>query len=99
VILVLGPAAALRAIAAGIEEEGVPFDAAERTGDAAALGREAALAAPAGIGVGADAHRVVVCLAAHGRAPYVELAADRGRLAGHVAGRLTSRRPLPSLEA
>jgi hypothetical protein len=99
VIVVLGPRTALQAIGAGIEEEGVPFEAAERQGDAAALGREAALLAPAGIGVGADAGRVVVCLAAYAKGPYLELPTARARLAGHAAGRITSRRPLPSLEA
>jgi hypothetical protein len=99
VIVAYGPASALAAIAAGIEEEGVPFEALERAGAARELGREAAHAAPAGIGIGADVERVVVFLAAWGRAPYVELAPAQARLAGHVAGCLTSRRPLPSLEA
>jgi hypothetical protein len=98
VIVLLGPAAVLQAAAAGIEEEGVPFEAVERAGPADDLGREAARTAPAGIGIGADSERVVVWLAAHGRGPYVVLPAGRARLAGHVAGRLTSRRPLPSLE-
>jgi hypothetical protein len=98
VIVALAPAAMLVQIAAGIEEEGVPFEAIERSGGAFELAREAARGAPGGIGIGGDADRVVVCLAAWAHEPYLDLPATSARQAGHAAGRLTTRRPLAFME-
>lgn len=87
-------AAQAAAIAAGCEEEGVPCDVAVDATTASALdrARRAAATAPLGIGIGGDAERVVVALAAAPGQAYI--VAPDARAAGHAAGRLAARRPL-----
>lgn len=85
--------AGARDVAAGCEEEAVPVEVAERTGDAAALAREAARAAPSGIGIGGDDERMVVALATWPH-PYLEAPVGEARHIGQSAARLAARRPL-----
>lgn len=87
------PAAAL---AAGFEEEGVPL-ACEPAGaaDVLALAREAAGRSALGLGIGGDAERLVLALAAWPGRPYLELATAQARSFGHAAARVAARRPLP----
>jgi hypothetical protein len=89
-----GDAAQGAAIAAGCEEEGVPCEVEVDATPASALerARRAATTAPLGIGVGGDADRVVVALAAAPGQAYV--VAPDARAAGHAAGRLAARRPV-----
>jgi hypothetical protein len=82
-----------RDLAAGCEEESVPARVERREGVAAELAREAARAAPAGIGVGGDAVTLVVALAGWPE-PYLTAPVGRARDVGHLAARLAARRPL-----
>lgn len=83
-----------REVAAGCEEESVPVRMELRQGTAAQLAREAARAAPAGIGVGGDAATLVIALAGWPE-PYVTAPVAQARMVGHAAARLAARRPLP----
>ncbi|MCC6223051.1 MAG: glycerol dehydratase reactivation factor [Thermoleophilia bacterium] len=90
----LRPAAAL---AAGFEEEGVPLACEPGSPpDALALAHQAAVRSGLGLGIGGDAERLVLVLAAWPGRPYLELPAARARLLGQAAARVATRRPLPS---
>ena len=85
-----------RDVAAGCEEESVPLRLEVREGTAAVLAREAARAAPGGVGVGGDRTTLVIALATWPQ-PYVSAPVASARLIGHAAARLAARRPLPFL--
>jgi hypothetical protein len=84
-----------RAIAASFEEEGVPVSITVAAGDAETLARCAARDAPAGIGIGGDADRLVVTLAAASGSPYLTGTPAAARHLGTCAARLVRRGPLP----
>ncbi len=86
-----------RQVAAGLEEEGVPFAISVEQADAMALGRRAATASPLGIGIGGDATRLVVVLAAAAGRAYLEGTVDDARQIGRQAARIAVRRPLSIL--
>ena len=86
--------AGAREVAAGCEEESVPLQLEVRQGAAAILAREAARAAPAGIGIGGDATTLVIALATWPH-PYVSAPVAEARRIGQTAARLAARRPLP----
>ena len=88
-------AAVARAIAASFEEEGVPVTVERVAGAALVLARRAAREAPAGIGIGGDAERLVIVLAAAAGTAYVERPTAEARLVGTCAARLVRRCPLP----
>ncbi len=90
-----GPA---RGLAAGFEEEGVPLTVERRSGEAFALAREAARLSPIGLGVGADAARLVLVLAAAPGRPYLTETPGQARAFGHAAARLAAGRPLARRE-
>lgn len=83
-----------REVAAGCEEESVPLQLELRHGAPAALAREAARAAPVGIGIGGDETTLVIALATWPR-PYVSAPVADARRIGQTAARLAARRPLP----
>jgi hypothetical protein len=93
-IVAYGDADGVRRVALGAEEESVPLACEERDGDADALARAAATDAASGIGVGVDAMRAVLRLAAWPHAPYVDTAAADARRVGHAAARLVKRVPM-----
>lgn len=86
-----GPRAAL---AAGFEEEGVPLTIRVAEGAPHALAREAARLAVLGLGLGGDAGRLVLVLAAAPGHPYVEGRASDARSFAQNAARVAARRPL-----
>jgi N-acetylmuramic acid 6-phosphate (MurNAc-6-P) etherase len=96
VLVLLDPAVefAGREVVAGLEEEGVPFAIGVECSDAMALGRRAAAASALGIGIGGDAARLVVVLAASAGRPYIEGTVADARTIGQQAARIAARRPL-----
>jgi cobalamin biosynthesis protein CbiG len=82
------------ALAAGFEEEGVPLTIGVAEGTPHALAREAARHALLGLGLGADAERLVLVLAAAPGDPYLEEAANNARSFAQNAARVAARRPL-----
>lgn len=62
--------------------------------DALTLAREAARRSVLGLGIGGDAERLVLVLAASPGRPYLELAVSQARAFGHAAARVAARRPL-----
>jgi hypothetical protein len=95
VLALVGSGAPSRELAARFEEEGVPLVVELATGPALALARRAALAAPLGVGVGADATSLALVLAGDPRSrPYFEAPAADARRFARAAARLVARRPL-----
>jgi hypothetical protein len=84
----------VRGLAAGFEEEGVPLRLEPSSGEAFALAREAARLSPLGLGIGADAARLVLVLAAAPGRPYLTETPREARAFGHAAARLAAGRPL-----
>jgi hypothetical protein len=83
-----------RDLAAGFEEEGVPLHFEPASGEAHALAREAARRSPLGLGVGGDAERLVLVVAAAPGRPYLEATLQNARAFGHSAARIAACRPL-----
>jgi hypothetical protein len=88
------PEAALRALAAGFEEEGVPLALEGAEGTAHELGRTAAARAVLGLGIGVDALGCAAVLAASPGAPYLEAPLAELRAFAQDAARVAGRRPL-----
>jgi hypothetical protein len=98
VVALLADRALERNLAAGFEEEGVPLHCELASGDAATLARAAAGDADLGLGIGGDAHRLVLVLAAAPGRPYLEAPTERARAFARAAARVAARRPVgPSL--
>jgi hypothetical protein len=93
-VLALGEDAAVRELAAGFEEEGVPLAIEPASGVPLALAREAARRSPAGIGVGASHGELVAVLAASPARPYLAVPESDARWFGHAVARIVARRPL-----
>jgi hypothetical protein len=98
VALLAGPGAE-PGLAAAFEEEGVPLACEQAAGDALPLAREAARRSPLGLGIGGDAERLVLVLAASPARSYLEARAAEARAFGHAAARVAARRPLPLVTA
>lgn len=94
VVALLADVATEAALAAGFEEEGVPLRSSPAEGDALGLARAAARDAPLGLGIGGDAQRLALVLAAAPGRPYVEAPPERARAFAQQAARITARRPL-----
>jgi Dehydratase medium subunit len=94
VVALLADDAPTRSLAAGFEEEGVPLDLARGSGEAFALAREAAGRSYLGLGVGGDAARLVLVLAAAPATAYLAATAADARRFGHAAARVAACRPL-----
>jgi hypothetical protein len=94
ILALLAVPAPARALAAGCEEEGVPLRCEPASGEAHALARAAARRSPLGLGIGGDAERLVLVLAAAPGRPYLEAASRAARGFGHAAARVAARRPL-----
>jgi hypothetical protein len=82
------------ALAAGFEEEGVPLRCEHAGGEALELARDAARRSPLGLGIGADAERIVLVLAAASGSPYLEASSEDARAFGQAAARVAAHRPL-----
>jgi hypothetical protein len=72
----------------------VPLDVDLVPGEAVELGREAARRSVLGLGIGGDASRLVLVLAAASGHPYIEARPAEARTLGHAAARVASRRPI-----
>jgi hypothetical protein len=94
VLALVAHTAPQKALAAGFEEEGVPLMVEVTDGPVEALARQAARRTVLGIGIGADAERLVLTLAAAPGRPYLAADAADARCFGHAAARLAARRPL-----
>jgi hypothetical protein len=94
VVALLSDRSCERGLAAGFEEEGVPLAGEHAVGDAEALAREAAARSALGVGVGGDAQRLVLVLAAAPHRPYLDSPIGLARAFGHAAARITAHRPL-----
>ena len=94
VVALLADPALERDLAAGFEEEGVPLRCEQARGDAEALARAAARDADLGLGIGGDAGRLVLVLAAAPGRPYLEAPPDRARTFARAAARVAARRPV-----
>jgi hypothetical protein len=88
------PEAAVRALAAGFEEEGVPLAIERGEGSGYELGRAAAARAVLGIGIGMDAGGACAVLAAAPGAPYLEAEPADPRAFAQDVARIAGRRPL-----
>jgi Dehydratase medium subunit len=88
------PEAALRALRAGFEEEGVPLVVERDEGGVHELGKAAANRAVLGIGIGLDAGGGCVVLAAAPGSPYLEAEPADLRAFAQDAARIAGRRPL-----
>jgi hypothetical protein len=95
ILALLAAAEVESALAAGFEEEGVPLRCEPAAGEAFALARDAARRSPLGLGVGADAQRLVLVVAAAPARPYLEAPPENARAFGHAAARVAAQRPLP----
>lgn len=89
----------LRAVCAGLEEEGVPYRAqpsGEVSFGAAELATSAAEMSPLQTGIGLDCHGALALQheKLKGRAPYLQDCWQNGRLLGKNAGRLVKGLPL-----
>jgi hypothetical protein len=94
-VLALVSEPALRAaLAAGFEEEGVPLTIEVAEGTPHDLAREAARRSVLGLGLGGDAERLILVLAAAPGRPYVEGSASEARSFAQNAARVAARRPL-----
>ena len=91
------PEAAIGAMRAGFEEEGVPLVVEIGTGSGQELARTAAARALLGIGIGVDSRGGCAVLTAAPARVYLQAAPDRLRAfaqdAARVAGRRALRRP------
>jgi hypothetical protein len=94
VLALIAEAAPRAALAAGFEEEGVPLTIEIAEGTPQGLAREAAKQAVLGLGLGGDAERLVLVLAAAPEHPYVEGSVSEARSFAHDAARVAARRPL-----
>jgi Dehydratase medium subunit len=94
IVALLAAPEAEPALAAAFEEEGVPLRWEQAAGDALPLARDAARRSPLGLGVGGDAQRLALVLAAAPARPYLEARATEGRAFGHAVARVAARRPL-----
>lgn len=94
VVALLADRLAERGLTAGFEEEGVPLELSQAAGDALTLAREAARRSPVGLGVGGDAERLLLVLAAWPGRPYLEGDPRQARGFGRAAARVAARRPL-----
>ena len=96
VLALLADPAAERDLAAGFEEEGVPLSCEAAAGDVLTLAREAARRSALGLGVGGDAERLLLVLAAAPGRPYLDGVPGSARAFGKAAARIAARRPLYS---
>jgi hypothetical protein len=87
VILAADDPAAIRAVAAAFEEEGVPLSVVPPN-----TARAAALLSPLGIGVAPHGDEFAIALSTGPDVPYV--VGDDPRQVGHIAARIAARRPL-----
>jgi hypothetical protein len=96
VVASLADPAPKAALAAGFEEEGVPIvlEDGQKDVEPEALARQAAKRAVLGLGIGGDATRVVLVLAAAPGKPYLEAPAADVREFAQAAARVAARRPL-----
>jgi hypothetical protein len=94
VVALLADTAVHAALTAGFEEEGVPLDAERTAGEARVLAREAARRSPLGLGIGVDAQRLVLVLAAAPGQSYLEAPPEQARAFAQAAARIASHRPL-----
>ena len=94
VLALVAEAAPRAALAAGFEEEGVPLTIEIAEGTPQALAREAARKAVLGLGLGGDAERLVLVLAAAPGGPYLQGPASDARSFAQNAARVAARRPL-----
>jgi hypothetical protein len=94
VLALIAEAAPRAALAAGFEEEGVPLTIEIAEGAPQALAREAATQAALGLGLGGDAERLILVLAAASGRPYLESSASEARSFAQNAARVAARRPL-----
>ncbi len=88
------PEAALRALSAGFEEEGVPLVVERGEGSGYELGRAASARAVLGLGIGVGSDAACAVLAAAPAAPYLQARADEVRAFAQDAARIAGRRPL-----
>ncbi|HET6172909.1 MAG TPA: glycerol dehydratase reactivase beta/small subunit family protein [Gaiellales bacterium] len=88
------PESALAALRAGFEEEGVPLAVERAEGTGHELGRAAAARALLGIGLGVDARRACVVLAAAPGSAYLEAPLSAARAFAQDCARIAGRRPL-----
>ena len=96
VVAFLADGALKRDLAAGFEEEGVPLRCEPASGDAEALARAAAREAELGLGVGGDASRLVLVLAAAPGRPYLSAPPGSARAFAQAAARVVARRAVGS---
>jgi hypothetical protein len=94
VLALMSDASPCAALAAGFEEEGVPLTIEIAEGTPQTLARGAAKQALLGLGLGGDADRLVLVLAAAPERPYVEGSASEARSFAQNAARVAARRPL-----
>jgi hypothetical protein len=94
VLALMSDASSCAALAAGFEEEGVPLTIEIAEGTPQGLAREAAKQAVLGVGLGGDAERLVLVLAAAPGDPYLEGPASNARSFAQNAARVAARRPL-----
>jgi hypothetical protein len=94
VLALIAEAAPHAALAAGFEEEGVPLTIEIAEGAPQALAREAAKQAALDLGLGGDAERLVLVLAAAPERSYLEGSASEARSFAQNAARVAARRPL-----
>jgi Dehydratase medium subunit len=88
------PEAALRALGAGFEEEGVPLAVERREGSGHELGRAAAARAVLGLGIGVGGDGGCAVLAAAPASPYLQAQLCDLRAFAQDAARIAGRRPL-----
>jgi hypothetical protein len=88
------PEAAVDALRAGFEEEGVPLVVERAAGTGQALGRAAAARALLGLGLGVDARGACAVLAAASGGAYLEAELGALRAFAQDAARIAGRRPL-----
>ena len=88
------PGAAVRALRAGFEEEGVPLTIEHGAGSGHELGRAAAARALLGLGIGVGRDSACVVLAAAPAAPYLQAQPAEVRALAQDAARIAGRRPL-----
>jgi hypothetical protein len=94
VLALMSDASPCAALAAGFEEEGVPLTIEIAEGTPQTLARQAAKQASLGLGLGGDADRLVLVLAAAPGRPYLEGSAREARSFAQNAARVAARRPL-----
>jgi hypothetical protein len=102
VVRCAGPDAVLRAVLAGIEEEGVPASVVPDAGDTVAMAHRAACESPLGVGVGIGATGAVCVHHAKldpASPPLYSEDADAGRHLGHNAARIVTVIPLIPLRS